>query len=150
MFWQNFVKGEGKFLLLPHFVCFKIFFSHILQYHHIDDGSLFKTIRVQSSQLAETNLFAEEESSQCLCRALCSLGTTENTLEWPKLSLGKGLLYSYNIFKQMVEELQEVDPNAKDNFPRLHQTVARYDIIRKIHSHYDTILSENSVKSTAI
>ena len=101
--------------------------AHILQYHQIDDGSLFKTIRVQSSQLAETNLFAEEESSQCLCRALCSLGTTENTLEWPKLSLGKGLLYSYNIFKQMVEELQEVDPNAKDNFPRLHQTVARYE-----------------------
>ena len=109
----------GKFLKFPH--C-----ANILQYHQIDDGSLFKTIRVQSSQLAETNLFAEEESSQCLCRALCSLGTTENTLEWPKLSLGKGLLYSYNIFKQMVEELQEVDPNAKDNFPRLHQTVARY------------------------
>ena len=50
---------------------------------------------------------------------------TEDTAEWPNLSLASGLQYLYNILKQMVEEVQTVDPYAKDNFPRLHQAVAR-------------------------
>ena len=101
--------------------------SQFSQYGIAGQEDLVNTIRVQSSQLAETNLFAEEES-ECLRRALCALGTTEDTTEWPKLSLGKGLQHLYHILKQMVDDVQAVDSYAQNNFPRLHQAVARYKL----------------------
>jgi hypothetical protein len=83
---------------------------------------MFKTIRVQSAQMAETSLFADEDG-ECLRRALCALGTSEK--EWPRLSLGRGLQHLNSIFRDMINDVSAVDINSREHFPHIHQAVAR-------------------------
>ena len=90
-------------------------------------GTVFKTIKVQSAQLAESNLLAREDG-ECLRRALCAMGTTRDITEWPRLSLGKGLEHLLVVLTDMVGELQAVDENAESNYPKIHQAAASYQV----------------------
>ena len=90
-------------------------------------GTVFNTIKVQSAQLAESNLLAKEDG-ECMRRALCAMGTTRDITEWPRLSLGKGLEHLMGVLTDMVGELQAVDENSKSNYPKIHQAVASYQV----------------------
>ena len=90
-------------------------------------GTVFKTIKVQSAQLAESNLLANEDS-ECLRRALCAMGTARDFTEWPRLSLGKGLEHLVDVLQDIQHEVQAVDEHAKANYPKIHQAVASYQV----------------------
>lgn len=84
---------------------------------------MFKTIRLQSARLVESNLQSAEEG--CQLRTMCALGANpdsmESTTSYP--SIMNGLKQFYGVLTDMVDVLEELG-GARGNYPKLHQTVA--------------------------
>ena len=104
------------------------------------------TIRLQSAQLTEVTLSEKtEEEGGCLKRVMCVMGVASSRGNpyipvggesshqaasaddaFPRISLGGGLNNFRLILEEMVRDVAEKDEAAMENFPNIHQTVARY------------------------
>ncbi len=81
-------------------------------------------MKIQSAKLAEATL-KESSQSDCLRRALCLIGTMKGE-QFPQVSLGQSLANLNTMLTEMVEQVQQFKGKAEQDFPYLHQSIARY------------------------